>query len=343
MLDSLRNLGKSEHEWAEESLSAYIDGELSAKEIARVEKHLQECQACTDNLVTLRQTVALLKELPTVPAPRSFALRPAPVRPKARAAAAPGWGYGLLKGATALAALLLVVLISGDLALRFVGGFRLAAPAPMAPAAEVALAPSASPTIPLMQDEEELVFGEGKTGETPTAEAPPVNGEEPPPPPAEAPAPEAETETPGAYWAPSPEGTASPVSERAEGVEPEGTPTAAATPPGTPLTEEQEIGAGPMEPGATPMPTTTATATPCPMPEVEHTELTATPTPTATSEAVAMADIHEEEQARERAHVQAEAFLFSPLRLAELVVFSILLLLVFATLLTGWLIRKRGA
>jgi hypothetical protein len=327
MLDSLRNLVKSEHEWAEESLSAYIDGELSAKEMARIEKHLQECQACTENLATLRQTVALLKELPTLPAPRSFALRPAPVRPKARAAA-PGWGYGLLKGATALAALLLVVLISGDLALRFLGGFRLAAPAPMAPAAEVALAPSASPSIAPLEAEEELVVGEGKTEETPAEE---------PPPPAAAP-----TEAPETYQAPSPEDTASPVSERVEGAEPEGTPTAAATPLGTPSTEDREIGAGPGEPVATPMLTTTATTTPSPMPGMEYAELTATPTPTATPEAVAMADIHEEEQARERADFRAESSLFSPLRLAELVVLSILLLLILATLLTGWLIRRQG-
>ena len=112
---------KSEHEWVGESLSAYIDGELARRERARVEQHLKECQACAENLRTLRQTVALLKELPVIPAPRSFAVRPRVA--KARPTPAPSaWGYGLLKGATAIAALLLVLLIGGDVALHVFGG-----------------------------------------------------------------------------------------------------------------------------------------------------------------------------------------------------------------------------
>ncbi len=309
MFDFLRNRGKSEHEWVEQSLSAYIDGELSAKETARVEEHLQECQACAESLATLQQTVALIRELPTVPAPRSFAIRPASVRLKARPVA-PGWGYGLLKGATALATLLLVLLIGGDLALQFLGGFRLAAPAPLAPAAEVALAPSPLPSITPIEADEEWMVGEGKAPEMPTMEAPPSNAQKLPPPAAVV------TETREAYPAPPPQDTVRPVSERVEGAAATGTPTSAATPAETPLPEEQEIG-GAAEPTAAPM-------------------------PTATPEVVAMADIPSEElQARGVAHLQAEAPLPLPLRLAELVVFIILLLLIPTTLLTGWLTRRR--
>jgi anti-sigma factor RsiW len=348
MLDSLRNLGKSEHEWVEESLSPYIDGELSAKETARVERHLQECRACAENLATLRQTVTLLKELPTVSAPRSFAVRPAPVRPKVRAAA-PGWGYGLLKGATALAALLLVVLISGDLALQMLGGFRLAAPGPMAPAAEVALAPSEVATITPAEAADEWMVGEAETMETATVETPPLNAEEAPPPAA------AETEAPEAYRAPSPEGTATPVSEGVEDAEAAGTPTAEATPAGQ---EAEQIGAGH---AATPIPTTMGSATPVPTEEVaepiatptpltapaeqkaEYAEPSASPAPPSTPEAVAIAEVPgEEAEARDQARLWAQTGLLSPLRLAELVAFVILLLLIPATLVTGWLMRRQG-
>jgi hypothetical protein len=344
MLDFLRNLGESEHERVEGSLSAYIDGELSAKEKAQVQKHLQECQACVENLATLRQTVALLRELPAIPAPRSFAVRPAPVRPKVRAVA-PAWGYGLLKGATALAALLLVLLIGGDLALQSLGGFRLAAPAHMPSAPEVALAPSEVPSITPFETEQELVVDEDRATEMPAVEAPPLNAEEAAPPAA------AETEAPEAYRAPSPEDTASPVSDVTEEAGPAGTPAT----PATPAEQEPEgIGAGA---AATPVCTTTGspapkeeeaepigTSTPLAAPEKqegEYAELTATPTPTSTPEAVAMDEVPGEEvEARDEARFWAHPPLLSPLRLAELVVFVILLLLIPTTLVAGWLIRK---
>ena len=40
---------KSEHQWVDGSLSAYIDGELSPAEMERVEDHLQECHACSES------------------------------------------------------------------------------------------------------------------------------------------------------------------------------------------------------------------------------------------------------------------------------------------------------
>ncbi len=311
MLGFLRNRRRSEHDWVEESLSAYVDGELSARETARVEEHLRECHACAQDLATLRQTVALLRELPSVDAPRSFAVRPTPVRPKTRVAA-PAWGYGLLKGATALAALLFVLLIGGDLAFRFVGGFRLAAPVPLAPAAEVALAPSPRPSVSPLAADEELVAGETKAMDTATVEATPLIAEELPAPAA------APTEAPvEAYQAAPPEGTAAPERERAEGADWAGTPTPSGTPIGTLPPEEHAIGAGVAEP-------------------------TAVPVPAATPPAMAMANVPTEDvQSRGEAYLQPQILVLPPLRLAELVALIVLLILIPTTILTGWLTRKR--
>jgi hypothetical protein len=106
--------GKTEHRWFEERLSAYLDSELSPRERNAVEQHLAHCQDCQWNLKTLRQTVQWTSELPTVPVPRVFTI-PAPAQPvRARQRT---WRMALLQGATALAALLLVFTLAGDLVL----------------------------------------------------------------------------------------------------------------------------------------------------------------------------------------------------------------------------------
>ncbi|MGA9348704.1 MAG: zf-HC2 domain-containing protein [Anaerolineae bacterium] len=104
---------KSEHKRVEEMLSAYLDGELSPKEQATVEKHLARCTDCAQNLHTLRQTVALLEQLPPVAVPRSFAIRPV------QAARRPSFfqtrqAYVYLRAATALATILFAVVLAGD-------------------------------------------------------------------------------------------------------------------------------------------------------------------------------------------------------------------------------------
>ena len=55
-------------------LSALIDKQLSAQELALCKAHLQTCQQCQSALVGLQQTVALLQALPEPALPRSFAL-----------------------------------------------------------------------------------------------------------------------------------------------------------------------------------------------------------------------------------------------------------------------------
>ena len=106
-------LFKSEHQRVAEMLSAYLDGELLPKEQARVEKHLARCADCAQNLHTLRQTVALLGQLPPVAVPRSFVIRPA------LAARRPSLfqtrqAYVYLRAATALATILFAVVLAGD-------------------------------------------------------------------------------------------------------------------------------------------------------------------------------------------------------------------------------------
>lgn len=67
-----------------ENLSAYVDGRLDDAERAAVEAHLAECESCRSELESLRQTVALLRRVPEVAAPRSFAI-PAAAAPPRRA------------------------------------------------------------------------------------------------------------------------------------------------------------------------------------------------------------------------------------------------------------------
>ncbi len=111
------DLGKrerTEHRYAEERLSAYLDGELTPQERLAVEQHLARCQACCWNLHTLQQTVRLVAGLPTVPIPRAFTI---PVATRPARAPQPRWSLPLLQGATVLVALLLVIVVAGDLML----------------------------------------------------------------------------------------------------------------------------------------------------------------------------------------------------------------------------------
>lgn len=341
MLAFLRRRGKSEHGWVEESLSAYIDEELSAKDRGRLERHLQECHACTESLSTLQKTVALVKELPAVPAPRSFAVRPAPVRPRSRITV-PGWGYGLLKGATALAALLLVLLVGGDLTLQVPGGFSIAARAPLAPAAEVALAPSPMPSVIPAPADEEPVLDEEKAAEEWATEVGPSNAEAVPP------AAQEPTEVPPGYAAPPAQDVASPAA-RMEGPGPSDTPTAVGTP-----AEAEGMGVGGVEPtvitgttapsspapeAATPLPT--RPPTPPGVLQDDRIETTAVTTPTP--EAMAFREVTEEER-HELGVAQPPVAIYplAPLRLAELVVFILLVVFIAATVLTSWLIRRSG-
>jgi len=329
---------KPEHQWVEESLSAYLDGELSPAEKTRVEQHLQECEACAQNLATLRQTVSLLKELPTKRAPRSFTIRPVTVKAK-RAAAPPAWGYGLLKGATALAVLLLVLLVGGDLAMHFVGA-PLASWGPGAPAEEIALAPAFEPSMAPAPEEEQAILGHDKTEEP----APPANQEEPAAPLEAADDYETQEEMPTAE-------------ARAEETTPAGTPVAPVPSGEEPLLEEEGVGTGagetPPAALATPTPASTVgqtsepTAQPAPetAPVEAAEEREAAPSPTHTPQVLAMVEVPQREGEVEYARgaqPEEEALPFSALRLAELVALAVLVLLGTATVVSAWLRRRSG-
>jgi hypothetical protein len=123
-----------EREQRDELLSAYLDGRLDAGERARLEARLAADPALRAELQALRRTVALVRDLPRVPAPRNFILpratvtRPRPIPLRSRRLLAP-----LLTAATSIAALLFVVALASNL-LSAAAGRRLAL-APAAPAA----------------------------------------------------------------------------------------------------------------------------------------------------------------------------------------------------------------
>lgn len=148
---------KTEHRYVAERLSAYMDGELSSKEHAIVEYHLDICQDCRWNLETLRQTVKWTRELPTVPIPHVFTIPvdAPPVRAPRRA-----WVAPLLQGATALVALLLVFVVAGDYLLT--GSRPTWTPEPQvvvegAPTEVVTIALEAEELVPAEIEEEAVV------------------------------------------------------------------------------------------------------------------------------------------------------------------------------------------
>ena len=53
-------------------LSAYLDGQVSAQEQARIRRHLDQCEDCRRHLEELRRTVALLQSSEPVRAPEGF-------------------------------------------------------------------------------------------------------------------------------------------------------------------------------------------------------------------------------------------------------------------------------
>jgi predicted anti-sigma-YlaC factor YlaD len=110
---------KTECDRVSDKLSAYIDGQLTDKELTYVELHLDECKACAAELAGLRATVELLGSVEDVPAPRSFAIDPAtasvPERPHAYGSRALRW----MRPALAISAALFLVMLFVDLGTTF--------------------------------------------------------------------------------------------------------------------------------------------------------------------------------------------------------------------------------
>jgi hypothetical protein len=100
-------------------LSSYLDGRLSPQDQRRVEAALAADASLAGSLATLRYTKALLAAAPRIPAPRAFTLNEAMIgRPQQRR----GWLDWLqpayLRGAAVMAAVMLFVLVLGDVGVR---------------------------------------------------------------------------------------------------------------------------------------------------------------------------------------------------------------------------------
>jgi anti-sigma factor RsiW len=129
-----RWLANRRHRALREDLSAYIDGRLSPEDKRRLEEHLDACAGCRSELEELRSVVEAMRSLPTVPAPRSFAIEPAAV-PRPRPVGAPRASLAL-GGLSAAALVVFAVILGADLLTRpGAETVRKAAPEAMAPAA----------------------------------------------------------------------------------------------------------------------------------------------------------------------------------------------------------------
>ena len=106
---------------SQEMVSAFLDGALSTKEMSRVDLHMASCEVCAQEANELRSVISVLRSMPTVPAPRSFAI-PVPARAwvpePSRPWSSPSPLIGL-RAAAAGAAIALAVVLVGDLS----GGF----------------------------------------------------------------------------------------------------------------------------------------------------------------------------------------------------------------------------
>jgi hypothetical protein len=103
----------------DELLSAYLDGAVTPQNRSRVEAAVASDAALAASLATMRYTKALVAAAPRIAAPRPFTLNEAIIgRPKQRR----GWLAWLqpaaLRGAAAMAAVLLLVLVVGDVGVR---------------------------------------------------------------------------------------------------------------------------------------------------------------------------------------------------------------------------------
>jgi hypothetical protein len=356
---------KAEHRRIKEMLSVYIDGELPPGDRARVEEHLAECAECAWELETLRQTVELVGQLPKVPVPHAFTIYEAP-RPRWVSLFQAKWAYTYLKGATALAAALLILVLVGDvlfLSQRAAPGF---APA-MAPAKELA-APAAAPTVVAMQEaplapteapgppEEVLDEAEGAAYAEVAPSPPP--GEE-----AEAPAPMPTPAAPAAIKGggptardgatPTPLATPAPMVDKARATDTPAPSIAMEAPveeaPQAPVALAATLTATPQPqmtatsiPGALLAPVSAApSATPTPL-AIATATATATSAPTATP--ISMARAPSEARPTEKRHTLAEPparpprLLLTPLRVVEASLCLLVIILIAATLI----VRQRS-
>ncbi len=163
---------RKEHEKVKALLPLYGDRDLSAEERKLIEKHLQVCGECQAEWESLRWAISLTREIPRVPAPRSFRVRASDLE-KVRAPV----GLYVARAFTALAATLFIILIGLDLfAFKAAPMRALVTPAPPTPAIvktypEAEKKPLALPVSPPGEEVMTREFGglEGTVTPTPTS------------------------------------------------------------------------------------------------------------------------------------------------------------------------------
>jgi hypothetical protein len=159
-------------------LSAYLDSQLDPAARARVERHLARCAACRQELETLRQTVALVRQLPSAEPPRSFALQPSMVRgarsTTGGASTGRPWSAFRPALAAALAAILVIVAAGGLLWPLALTGERGAAPVALAPMSREAV--PAKPVAPQAPGDAPPAAERATTLRAPQPPAAPIEG-----------------------------------------------------------------------------------------------------------------------------------------------------------------------
>jgi hypothetical protein len=94
-----------------EGLSAYMDGELAGKALARMEARLQTNQDLQDAYEELQRTRTVIRSLPKLRAPRNYRLTPE----MAGITQKPPRAFPVLRLASVLATLILAVVFMGDI------------------------------------------------------------------------------------------------------------------------------------------------------------------------------------------------------------------------------------
>ena len=99
-------------------LSDYLDNQTSREQRVRIEEHLHSCADCRAELMSLRQTVAVLRALPRVTVPRAFTLSEAQVGARRPDATMP-WYIGAARALGAVAAVVVVAALAVFVTSRF--------------------------------------------------------------------------------------------------------------------------------------------------------------------------------------------------------------------------------
>ena len=124
-----------------ETLSEYLDGRLSAGKRQVVQRHLETCSECREELGSLEYTVGLLRQAPVITPRRVFTLVGAPpLQPAPHRVRVPAWATG---AAASVAVLLFALVTSADLGGLLAGD----APSPELPGGPSGMAalPTSSP------------------------------------------------------------------------------------------------------------------------------------------------------------------------------------------------------